>query len=55
MRGTEKTDAQWKMYCIVHNIGKCIRALRKKLGALGKKWGKFMLLKIKTNKILRMI
>jgi len=33
LRGTEKVDAQWKMYCIVHNIGKCIRALGKKLGA----------------------
>jgi transposase len=33
LRGTEKVDIQWKMYCMVHNIGKCIRALGKKLGA----------------------
>jgi hypothetical protein len=33
LRGTEKVDIQWKMYCIVHNIGKCIRALCKKLRA----------------------
>ena len=33
LRGTEKVDTQWKMYCIVHNIGKCIRVLGKKYGA----------------------
>jgi hypothetical protein len=33
LRGTEKVDIQWKMYCIVHNIGKCIRSLGKKFGA----------------------
>jgi hypothetical protein len=25
--GEKKADAQWKLYCIVHNIGKCARAL----------------------------
>lgn len=33
LRGTEKVDIQWKMYCIVHNIWKCIRPLGKKYGA----------------------
>ena len=32
MRTTEKADIQWKLYCIVHNIGKCIRPLEKKYG-----------------------
>jgi len=30
LRGTEKVDIQWKLYCIVHNIWKCIRPLMKK-------------------------
>jgi len=33
LRGTEKVGIQWKLYCIVHNIGKCIRPLMKKFGA----------------------
>ena len=32
MRGKEKVGIQWKLYCIVHNIGKCIRPLMKKFG-----------------------
>jgi transposase len=31
LRGTEKVDTQWKMYCIVHNIGKCREALMREL------------------------
>jgi hypothetical protein len=31
LRGKKKIDAQWKLYCIVHNIGKCVGALLKKL------------------------
>ena len=33
LRGKEKVDLQWKLYCIVHNIGKCIRPLMKKIKA----------------------
>jgi transposase len=33
LRTTEKIDIQWKLYCIVHNIGKCIRPLGKQYGA----------------------
>jgi hypothetical protein len=33
LRGGEKVDTQWKLYCIVHNIGKCREALMKKPGA----------------------
>jgi hypothetical protein len=33
LRGEEKVDSQWKMYCIVHNLGKCMNALGKKMGA----------------------
>jgi hypothetical protein len=33
LRGTEKVDSQWKLYCIVHNIGKCRKALMEKYGA----------------------
>ena len=33
LRGIEKVDIQWKLFCMVHNIGKCIRALAKKYGA----------------------
>jgi hypothetical protein len=32
LRGTKKVDTQWKLYCIVHNIGKCRKALMKKVG-----------------------
>jgi len=28
-----KVDIQWKLYCTVHNIGKCIRLLEMKYGA----------------------
>jgi hypothetical protein len=31
VRGREKVNIQWKLYCIVHNIGKCGMAVRKKL------------------------
>jgi len=30
LRGEEKVDAQWKLYCIVHNIGKCMKPLAEK-------------------------
>jgi len=30
LRGEEKVGAQWKLYCIVHNIGKCVKPLAKK-------------------------
>jgi hypothetical protein len=33
LRGREKVDIQWKLYCIAHNIGKCVRPLGKKYGA----------------------
>jgi transposase len=33
LRGEEKVDAQWKLYCIVHNIGKCIKPLAEKHAA----------------------
>jgi transposase len=26
-RGEEKVDTQWQLYCIVHNIGKCIKSI----------------------------
>jgi hypothetical protein len=32
LRGRKKVDIQWKLYCIVHNIGKCIKPLMKKIG-----------------------
>jgi transposase len=32
LRGTEKVDIQWKLYCIVHNIGKCMKPLMEKYG-----------------------
>jgi hypothetical protein len=37
LRGKNKVGIQWKLYCIVHNIGKCIRPLSEKHGAKGKK------------------
>jgi transposase len=30
LRGQKKVNVQWKLYCIVHNIGKCAAAIRKK-------------------------
>ena len=27
LRGEEKVNLQWNLYCIVHNIGKCIKSL----------------------------
>src|SRR5215469_16407159 len=30
MRGQVKVSAQWLLYCIVHNIGKCVNAIRAK-------------------------
>jgi hypothetical protein len=32
LRGKGKVGIQWKLYCIVHNIGKCIKPLGKKCG-----------------------
>jgi hypothetical protein len=33
LRGKKKAGIQWKLYCIVHNIGKCMNALIGKSGA----------------------
>jgi transposase len=33
LRTEEKVNIQWKLYCIVHNIGKCMKALIDKLVA----------------------
>jgi hypothetical protein len=33
MRTKTKVTAQWQLYCMVHNIGKCIKPLGKKYGA----------------------
>jgi len=33
LRTERKVNIQWKMYCMVHNIGKCIRPLGMKYGA----------------------
>jgi len=33
LRGERKVDIQWKLYCIVHNIGKCIKSFAPKIGA----------------------
>ena len=30
LRGEEKVNLQWNLYCIVHNIGKCIKSLSDK-------------------------
>jgi hypothetical protein len=30
LRGEEKVDTQWQLYCIVHNIGKCIKPIMEK-------------------------
>ena len=32
LRGTEKANIQWKLYCIVHNIWKCMKPLAEKYG-----------------------
>ncbi|MDR2922130.1 MAG: transposase [Treponema sp.] len=32
LRTKEKVGIQWKLYCIVHNIGKCIKALGERCG-----------------------
>jgi len=32
LRTKEKVDVQWKMFCIVHNIGKCVAPLRLQFG-----------------------
>jgi transposase len=32
LRTQEKVDIQWKLYCIVHNIGKCIKPLGERCG-----------------------
>ena len=33
MRTKAKVTAQWQLYCIVHNIGKCVKPLGEKYGA----------------------
>lgn len=30
LRGKEKVNGQWKLYCMVHNLGKCLNALNKR-------------------------
>jgi len=30
LRGEEKVNGQWQLYCIVHNLGKCLNALNEK-------------------------
>jgi len=37
LRGEEKVDTQWKLFCIVHNIGKCIKALKERVKKRKKK------------------
>jgi hypothetical protein len=37
VRGREKVKIQWKIYCIVHNRGKCGMVVRKKLAGQGEK------------------
>ena len=37
LRGEEKVDTQWKLFCIVHNIGKCIKPLEKRVKKRKKK------------------
>jgi len=32
LRTKEKVNTQWQLYCIVHNIGKCMNALAVKMG-----------------------
>jgi transposase len=33
LRTQEKVNTQWLLFCIVHNIGKCVKALGKRYGA----------------------
>ena len=33
LRGKEKVNGQWKLYCIVHNLGKCLRGYNKERGS----------------------
>ena len=39
-RGEEKVNLQWNLYCIVHNISKCIKSLRDKYASKTGKKGK---------------
>ena len=32
LRGVRKVNSQWQLYCIVHNIGKCVNPISKKYG-----------------------
>ncbi|MDR2718598.1 MAG: IS1182 family transposase [Treponema sp.] len=32
LRGSEKVGTQWKLYCMVHNIGKCVKPLGERCG-----------------------
>ena len=32
LRGQEKVNIQWQLFCIVHNIGKCIKPIMKEYG-----------------------
>ena len=33
LRGKKKVNGQWNLYCIVHNLGKCLKGYNKKLEA----------------------
>jgi transposase len=33
LRGKKKVDGQWKLYCMVHNIGKCVGRYRKRMAS----------------------
>jgi hypothetical protein len=32
LRGKAKVNGQWKLYCMVHNLGKCLNEYNKKKG-----------------------
>jgi hypothetical protein len=32
LRGKEKVNGQWQLYCIVHNLGKCLKGYNKRKG-----------------------
>ena len=32
LRGKEKVNAQWQLYCIMHNLGKCLKGYNMKKG-----------------------
>ena len=32
LRGTEKVNCQWQLFCMVHNLGKCLKGYNKKKG-----------------------